>query len=71
MPPDIAEAYADAYGADTDAARRSKRLAALKSEIEARLPKRIRRYAATWDSERQCVTGLDGWGQTVLEDMAR
>jgi tetratricopeptide (TPR) repeat protein len=69
MPLDVAAAYADAYGTDPDAAGRSKRLAALKGEIEARLPKRIRRYAAGWDSERQCVTGLDVWGQTVLEDI--
>jgi hypothetical protein len=69
MPPEIAATYADTYDTDPDAVRRSKRLAALKGEIEARLPKRIRRYAATWDSERQCVTGLDAWGQTVLEDI--
>ena len=69
MPRQVAATYADTYDTDPDAARRCKRLAALKGEIEARLPKRIRRYAAQWDSERRCVTGLDAWGQTVLEDI--
>ena len=69
MPRKVAALYADAYDRDPEAASRSKRLIALKGEIEARLPKRIRQYAATWDSERQCVTGLDAWGQTVLEDL--
>jgi hypothetical protein len=69
MPRRVAAVYADAYDMDPAAASRSKRLAALKAEIEARLPERIRRYTAGWNSERQCVTGLDAWGQTVLEDI--
>jgi hypothetical protein len=69
MPPEVAAAYADTHDTHPDAARRSKRLTVLKGEIEARLPQRVRRYTARWDSERQCLTGLDAWGQTVLEDI--
>lgn len=69
MPRKVAAIYADAYDMDPAAASQSKLLIALKGEIEARLPQRIRRYDARWDGERQCVTGLDAWGQTVLEDL--
>ena len=69
MPADVAAAYADRYDTHPDTGKRSQRLAGLKGEIEARLPQRVRRYAAGWDRKRQCVTGLDAWGQTVLEDI--
>jgi hypothetical protein len=69
MPLDLAAQYSDAHDADTAAADRSKRLTILKSEIETRLPSRVRHYGVGWDGERQSVTGLDAWGQAVIEDI--
>lgn len=69
MPRKVAAVYADAYDVDPSAALRSKQLTALKGEIEAALPERVRRYTAGWDGRRQCVTSIDAWGQTVLEDL--
>jgi hypothetical protein len=47
----------------------SQRLTALKQAIETSLPKRVRRYAASWDRKRHCVTGLEAWGRKVVEDI--
>ena len=45
------------------------KLAAIKKEIETRLPGRVRRYTAGWDRKRQRVTGLEAWGLQVIEDI--
>ena len=34
-----------------------------------RFPDRFRTYAAGWDSKEQRVTGLEAWGQQVLNDL--
>ncbi len=69
MPPELAGLYADFHNDDTGAADRSVRLAALKREIETRLPGRVRHYEADWDSEHHRVTGLEAWGRSVIEDV--
>jgi tetratricopeptide (TPR) repeat protein len=69
MPPVLAAQYSDAHDPDPGAADRGKRLANLKSEIETRLPGRVRHYNVDWDRERQSVSGLDNWGQAVIEDI--
>ena len=33
------------------------------------LPDRVRNYQAGWDAEKQAVTGLEAWGEQVLEDL--
>jgi hypothetical protein len=45
------------------------RFPALDGRIEAALPTRVRRCSANWDTKRQGVTGLDVWGQMVLDDI--
>jgi len=69
MPADIAARYSDAHAMDAAATERASGLAALKRRIETRLPGRIVPYRAAWDGKRQCVTGLDAFGQMVLEDI--
>jgi tetratricopeptide (TPR) repeat protein len=69
MAPERAALFSDAHDSDPKAVDRSRRLAALKAEIKAQLPDRVCHYAAAWDESRQCVTGLDAWGQAVIEDL--
>ena len=69
MPRDVAALYAEAHDTGPGAAERAQRLAALKREIEAALPHRVRRYSVGWDNRRQRVNGLETWGQRVLEDI--
>ncbi|MEK7406046.1 MAG: DUF4062 domain-containing protein, partial [Acidobacteriota bacterium] len=45
------------------------RLAALKARIERQVPGRVRRYRAGWDPVARRVTGLEQWGEQVLEDL--
>ncbi len=69
MPPALAALYSDDHGGDPGAADRSRRLAGLKQDIEARMPDRVRRYAVGWDGERHGVNGLDEWGRSVVDDI--
>ena len=69
MPAEVAARYSDAHATDASAAERARRLAALKQSIETRLPDRVVPYRAAWDSERKRVTGLDAFGQMVLENI--
>jgi tetratricopeptide (TPR) repeat protein len=69
MPPQLAALFSNEYEPDSGAADRGRRLATLKQRIETQLPTRVRHYAAQWDAERQCVSGLELWGQMVLEDI--
>jgi tetratricopeptide (TPR) repeat protein len=69
MPEEFAARYSDTYATDAAAAERARSLAALKQRIEVTLPARVRPYRAAWDSERRRVTGLDAFGQMVLEDV--
>ena len=69
MPPELAALYADSHDTDPAAADRATRLAALKQEIETRLPGRVRHYSAGWDNEPASVTGLEAWGRSVIEDV--
>jgi hypothetical protein len=62
MPVEVAALFSEIDDAD-----RVERLAALKARIMAALPKRVRSYSATWDGDR--VSGLDGWGRGVVEDI--
>jgi hypothetical protein len=61
MPDDVVSDYRD----ESHAAE----LEALRARIEREMPNRVRRYRAEWDEEGKTVTGLDEWGQAVLEDL--
>ena len=71
MPPETAALYSDAHnrvpGADAAAAR----VQALKDRIDRdpSLAGRVHRYRADWDARQQRVTGLEQWGQQVLEHL--
>jgi len=77
MSPETAASYSEVHAAvlaNSVAARqealdRERRLATLKAEIARRFPGRFRTYAAGWDSKEQRVTGLEAWGQQVLNDL--
>jgi tetratricopeptide (TPR) repeat protein len=66
MPEELAARYSDRH--DLVA---SEKLNALKGRIEAELPDRVRRYRGTWDPVGQCVTALEDWGRSVVEDLWR
>jgi len=61
--------YTEARSGDAGAAERTKRLAELKREVEARVPDRVRHYRVGWDKQHHDVTGLEAWGRKVLEDI--
>ena len=69
MPPEVAAQYSEQFNPEPDADKAAARLAALKQRIETRLPGRVRHYAAQWDTDKHTVTGLEAWGQQVLEDL--
>lgn len=71
MSPETAARYfelADDHGAQGEAAER---LDAMKAKIRDVFEPlgRVREYTATWDAEREKVTGLEEWGRMVLEDL--
>jgi ankyrin repeat protein len=41
----------------------------LKSELQSLMPHSVRSYEASWDADRQRVTGLEQFGRAVLEDL--
>jgi len=67
MTPEFVGRYADADG--DAAAPFGRRARELKERIARALPDRVRRYSAVWDAGAQRVTGLDTWGQQVVEDL--
>jgi ankyrin repeat protein len=69
MPAETARLYSEDYTVDAGKESRKNNLAALKDRIEKQLPARVRRYSGTWDSERQCVAGLEEFGRMVLDDL--
>ncbi len=69
MPPEIAELYSDEYSSDISDTERAQKLASLKAKISDRLPDRVRTYRADWDPISRRVTGLDAWGQLVVDDI--
>ena len=71
MPAGLAAEYSDAHGADRSAGQlASQRLAKLKGRLKAQLgSRRVRSYAAQWDASAGRVTGLEGFGEMVLQDL--
>lgn len=69
MPPEIAATYSESHCHNAGATEATARLIALKRRIQATVPDRIRTYRATWDPDRNEVTGLEDWGRQVLNDL--
>lgn len=71
MPREVARRYSDAYSAAPDASQVVSRLTDLKRRIidHPALAGRVHAYRAEWDPVSRSVTGLDDWGQQVLEDL--
>lgn len=69
MPAEIAALYSDGCAKDAEAGARAAALEALKQRIIRELPGRVRRYTATWDNERKCLTGLEAWAGMVRDDI--
>ena len=71
MPPETAALYSESHNTAPGADAATARLRALKERIERdqTLKGRIHHYQAEWDGQR--VTGLEGWGQQVLEHLWR
>lgn len=69
MPPDLAERYSDGQSVAPGAGGASRRLEELKARIEEKLPGRTHRYRARWDTDGNRVTGLEDFGEMVLESL--
>ncbi|MBN1418137.1 MAG: DUF4062 domain-containing protein, partial [Planctomycetes bacterium] len=69
MDPETAAIYSDAHARTGGAAEAAARLSALKDRIARAMPDRVRRYRGEWDAANRQVTGLEDWGQQVLEDL--
>jgi tetratricopeptide (TPR) repeat protein len=72
MDPAVAADYAETFATDADAterAERAQKLLALKARLAEELPDRLRPYHATWTG--QTVSGLEAFGEQVLEDLWR
>jgi tetratricopeptide (TPR) repeat protein len=71
MDSQVAAIYSDAYDARPERKLAPANLQALKARIKRQLPGRVRSYQATWDPVHCKVTGLEEFGQQVLEDLWR
>ena len=73
MPPEIAATYSDRHSPLPGGEESHQRLQALKDRIrkDRQLKCRVRDYTAQWDEQKLQVTGLEEWGQMVLEDLWR
>ena len=73
MPAETAALYSDAHNPAAGADAAAQRLRALKDRIrrDPSLEGRVHQYQAQWDAQQQRVTGLEQWGQQVLEDLWR
>jgi hypothetical protein len=69
MPSELPGLYSDERSSDSSGTERAQRLASLKADISTRMPDRVRTYRAAWDQHNQRVTGLDSWGQQVVNDI--
>jgi tetratricopeptide (TPR) repeat protein len=69
MPPEDAARYSDAHSGDADAGEKVEKLARLKASLGEALGERVRTYSATWDPSARAVTGLEGWGAQVEQDL--
>ncbi len=69
MPREIAASLSDEYSGAQDVRDGFQRLQALKQRIaeDPRLGPHVRRYRVEWDAEKQRVTGLESFGDMVLE----
>ncbi len=63
MPPEAASRFRDTQNAQ--------RLQQLKRRIEQQLPDRVRHYTVGWDPESGHITGLEHFGELVLEDLCQ
>ena len=71
MPAEFRAVYSDAYSADPAMHANTAKLSALKERIQTDidLRERVRPYQLGWDPETCSVTGLETWGQQVLEEL--
>ncbi|MCM8626006.1 DUF4062 domain-containing protein, partial [Accumulibacter sp.] len=69
MDPALAADYAETFAPDAGAPEREQKLAALKARLAEQLPDRLRPYRATWTGDT--VSGLEAFGEQVLEDLWR
>ena len=69
MPAEIAAIYSDLHNPNGQQAHQ--RLLALKERIrqDKQLKDRVHDYQVDWNAQTQTVTGLQGWGRMVLEDL--
>ena len=73
MPVETAALFSDAHNPAAGADAAAQRLRALKDRIrrDPSLAGCVHQYRAHWDAKQQRVTGLEQWGQQVLEDLWR
>jgi tetratricopeptide (TPR) repeat protein len=69
MPDTVAAIYSDEYTHEPGSKDAHDRLIALKDRIERTMPDRVHRYKVTWDNDNHEVTGLEEWGNQVLEEL--
>ena len=69
MDAETAAIYSDQYSPNPEGTLAHQRLVEMKTRIEREHPGRVRHYQAEWDTEKDCVTGLEDWGRQVLEDL--
>ncbi len=65
----VAAIYSDEHTHEPGSKDAHDRLIALKDRIERTMPDRVHRYKVTWDNDKNAVTGLEEWGNQVLEEL--
>jgi hypothetical protein len=72
MPPEVAARFSDTHSGQAGAAGTggaSQTCRSLKRRLERQLPSRVHPYAVRWDAGRGQVTGLERFGEMVLESL--
>lgn len=71
MSSECAAEFSEEHSLISDAATSCDRLNALKTELRSLLPERCRSYRADWDAAARKVSGLEAWGEQVVQDLWR
>ena len=71
IPSHLAGRYSDPLSNRSDREQAVEQLDSLKQQLKKEMPDRVRQFSANWNSEHERFTGLDQFGEQVIDDLWR
>jgi tetratricopeptide (TPR) repeat protein len=71
IPRHLAGRYSDSLSNRPDRAQAVEQLARLKAQLKKEMPDRVRQFSVSWDNEHERFTGLEQFGEQVIDDLWR